>query len=348
MRYAPEVRPINTAARVLAGFFIPALIPALALALLALGGCASMVPQTIALRTEWPVGLPLKSEIADVAFFPQQALQCGPAALATAMVKAGVATTPEALAPEVFLPAREGSLQIDMLATPRRLGRVSYQLAAGDRAFIQLLMEVAAGNPVIVLQDLGALGRPRWHYAVVVGYDYPAGMLYLRSGESERLTLPFTVLEYTWRKSAYWAMVVMPPTRTPATADDASYVGAIHAMARAAPRYPAPENGMVKVAYQAALERWPQSLAAAIGLANVYYDQGKLADAEGVLREALARQPDAVVALNNLAQTVSDLGRQDEAWRLIDRATLLAARNGTFVEAVKQTRILIERRMVTN
>ena len=315
---------------------------------LSLGGCASMVPQTMALRTDWPPGLPSQSEIADVAFFPQEALQCGPAALATLMVKAGVATTPEALAPSVFLPAREGSLQIDMLATPRRYGRVSYALVPGARAFARLLQEVAAGNPVIVLQDLGALGQPRWHYAVVVGYDYPAGMLTLRSGRSARETMPFTMLEYTWKKSAYWAMVVTPPSVIPATADDATYVEAIHAMAHAAPRYPSPEHGLVKAAYQAALDRWPQSLAAAIGLANVYYDQGKLADAEGVLRDALAHQPESIIALNNLAQTLSDLGRQNEALQAIERATALAAIAGKFVEAVKQTRLLIQQRMVAS
>lgn len=331
---------MNTA-RVLAGVFIPVL----GLALLALSGCASIVPQTIALRTEWPTGLPLKSEIADVAFFPQEALQCGPAALATVMVMAGVATTPEALAPEVFLPAREGSLQVDMLATPRRYGRVSYTLATGDRAFTQLLLEVASGNPVIVMQDLGAQGQSRWHYAVVIGYDYPAGILYLRSGKTSRLALPFTTLEYTWKKSAHWAMVVTPPARIPATANDASYVAAIHAMARAAPRYPATENGLVKVAYQAALERWPQSLDASIGLANVYYDQGKLANAEGVLRDALASHPNSIIVLNNLAQTLSDLGQQDEALQVIERATLLAAIDGKFVVAVRQTRMLIEQRI---
>jgi len=334
----------STTARLIAG----GCAFAFALTTLLLGGCASMVPQTMALRTEWPAGLPLRSEIADVAFFPQVVLQCGPAALATVMVKAGVATTPDALAPMVFLPQREGSLQIDMLATPRRYGRVSYLLTTDSRAFTRLLIEVAAGNPVIVLQDLGVTGQSRWHYAVVVGYDYPAGMLYLRSGKSARLSLPFTMLEYTWKKSAYWAMVVMPPTAIPATADDTSYVESIHAMAHAAPRYPAPENGLVKVAYQAALERWPQSLAAAIGLANVYYDQGKLADAEGVLRDALARQPHSIIVLNNLAQTVSDLGRHDEALRLIDRATALAGVDGKFVEAVKQTRLLIQQRMQAN
>ena len=341
MQCVIEVTRWITSARLTAG----AGAFAFALTLLLLGGCASMVPQTMALRSDWPTDLPLRSEIANVAFFPQQVLQCGPAALATVMQKAGVPTTPDALAPLVFLPAREGSLQIDMLATPRRYGRVSYLLATDRRALARLLTEVAAGNPVLVLQDLGITGEPRWHYAVVVGYDYPAGMLYLRSGVSERLALPFTVLEYTWKKSAYWAMVVTPPTTIPATADDVSYVESIHAMANAAPRYPAPENGLVKVAYQTALRRWPQSLAAAVGLANVYYDQGKLADAEGVLRDTLARQPESIIVLNNLAQTVSDLGRQDEALQLIDRATALAGVDGKFVAAVTQTRLLIQQRI---
>ena len=60
-------------------------------------------------------------------------------------------TSPEALVEQVYLPQREGSLQAEMLAAPRRHGLVSYPLAP---RLADLLKEVAAGTPVIVLQNL--------------------------------------------------------------------------------------------------------------------------------------------------------------------------------------------------
>jgi len=194
-------------ARLLAGVFLLAA---------GLGGCSMLAPQSSAMRDAWPVDLPARVELTAVPFFPQQDYQCGPAALATSMAGFGVKVTPEELLGQVYLPARQGSLQIEMLATSRRYGLISYQIAP---RFVDLLREVAAGTPVVVLQNLGNA----WHYAVVVGYDYQKGEVILRSGEKERLVMPFFVLEYTWKSSDYWAMVTVPPApRTSATASAAS------------------------------------------------------------------------------------------------------------------------------
>src|SRR4051812_47501607 len=84
-----------------------------ALAALLLAGCAQLgqlVPQTTALRTEWPEGVPRTVELTSVPFFPQDDYQCGPAALATALAYSGVNITPDPLVKQVFLPSRNGSL----------------------------------------------------------------------------------------------------------------------------------------------------------------------------------------------------------------------------------------------
>ena len=299
----------------------------------ALGGCASVVPQTMGLREAWPAGVAERVEIAGVPFFPQVEYQCGPAALATALVHAGVSVTPEELAGLVYIPARQGSLQVDMLAAARRYNRVSYALAP---RFDDLLREVAAGNPVIVLQDTGVGPVTNWHYAVVVGFDYPTGTLYLRSGRTEREAVPFTIFEYTWKKSNYWAMVAMPPARIPVTATEAGYLAAITGMDRIG------TSDAAIAAYSTFLERWPDNATASIGLANRYYASAALADAEAVLRGALVRHPDSVPLLNNLAQTLSDQGRNDEAMVLIDRA--LSGDAGSFAPAVRETQALIVQR----
>lgn len=301
--------------------------------LAALGGCASMVPQTMGLRDAWPDGVPQRIEHAEVPFFPQDEYQCGPAALATVLVNAGVNVTPEDLVKQVYLPARQGSLQAEMLATPRQYSRIGYKL---EPRFDVLLREVAAGNPVVILQDIAPGPITKWHYAVVVGYDYPAGELYLRSGEKKREAMPFTMLEYTWKPGSYWAMVAMPPGRIPVTATEHGYVAAVAAMERVGDRRSA------MTSYAAALERWPDSLGASIGLANQHYAQGDLKETESVLRRAAERHPGSVVVMNNLAQTLSDQGRDAEALALIERA---GQPEPPFAASVAETRALILQRM---
>ena len=298
--------------------------------MMTLGGCAALVPQTMALREAWPTGVPQQFEVGAVPFFPQRDYQCGPAALATTLAHSGVGITPDDLVDQVYLPARQGSLRVEMLAAARRYGRVSYQIAP---RYADLLREVAAGNPVIVLQDNGSDATPLWHYAVVVGFDYAAGDVILRSGETRRHVIPFTQLEHTWKKSAYWAMVAMPPERVAATATEENYLTAVMAMARVA----APRASVV--AYQTFLDRWPGNLTAGIALANLLYAQGDLVGTEAVLRQAAQYHPDAVIVLNNLAQTLSDRGQHDEARRLIERAAAMTAiADSPYAATVRETR----------
>ena len=298
-----------------------------------LAGCAQLVPQTVALRTGWPEGVPQHAELTQVPFFPQDDYQCGPAALATALASSGVEVTPEALVDQVWLPARRGSLQLEMLATPRRYDRVALRLPAH---YPDLLREVAAGNPVVVLQDVGVLGT-QWHYAVVNGFDYPSGTLFLRSGTRARQEMPFTAFERSWMKGGYWAMVVVPPDRIPVTAAPDAWLAAVLAMARTA------RPQAVTAAYAAALERWPDNLAAAIGLANQHHARGSMMEAAAVLRTALRRHPQSAIVLNNLAQVLSDQGRHGEALLQLERAG--NDPQAPFASELRATRQLIVQRL---
>lgn len=313
-------------ARQVAGFFI-------SIALLVLGGCAQLVPQTISLRTAWPEGVKEHVIIPDVPFFPQTEYQCGPAALATLLAFTGAPAKPDDLVKQVYVPSRQGSLQIEMLAAPRRWGRVPYALAP---RYPDLLREIAAGNPVLVLQDVGPMW-PQWHYAVVYGFDYPSGTLYLRSGTRETQKMPFTAFEREWMKSGYWAMVVTPPDRIPATATEDGWVNAVLGMARSG------DDVSALKAYQVALNRWPDNLPAAVGLANQYHARGQLPAAVTVLRDAQKRHPQSVIVMNNLAQALSDQGRNAEALAQIDKAASDA--KSPFAGEVRSTRQMILQRM---
>jgi hypothetical protein len=240
--------------------------------------------------------------------------------------------TPESLVPEVWLPARRGSLQLEMLATPRRHALVSYRL---EPRYADMLREVGAGHPVLVLQDVGVL-LPQWHYAVVNGFDYETGTLFLRSGLQRRQEMPFSFFERTWVPGGHWAMVVTPPDRIPVTATEDRWLEALLGLARGG------DAAATLRGYRAALARWPESLPAAVGLANQLHASGSLADAAVVLRTALQKNPQSVILMNNLAQTLSDQGNNREALALIQRA--LDAQS-PFASEIRATRQLIEERL---
>ena len=278
---------------------------AAALAALLLGGCASLFtpPQTAALLAGPPQDLPPRMERGEVPFFPQTRDHCGPAALATALAHAGLPADPDRLADAVFLPSRAGTLQLEMLGGARRQGAVATRL---PRDLPSLLREVAAGHPVVVLQNLGLDLIPRWHYAVVVGYDLAAREVVLRSGTTERAVLPLRTFEYTWARGGHWAIAVLPPDRLPATATEADAQDAALGFERAAP------PARAALAWRTLLARWPGNALAGIGLGNALAKDGDAAGARAAF-EAAAQRHDSAVAWINLARLRLDAGDRDGA-----------------------------------
>lgn len=273
---------------------------ALALIIALVGGCAVQAPRV---QQSPPVGLPPRVELVATPFFAQEEYLCGPAALATVLGAAGLPATPETLAAQIFLPARKGTLQLEMLAGARRHGAVAIEIPGTLEA---VMRETAAGRPVVVLQNLGLGWAPAWHYAVVVGYDLERGEMLLRSGTTAREVLALTTFEHTWKRSGFWAFVAVPPGQLAATATEEASTRALVAFERSA----APQAAVT--AYAGALERWPDNLTLAIGLGNARYARGDKAGAERAFRAAAERHRSAA-ALNNLATVQLELGRRDEA-----------------------------------
>jgi tetratricopeptide (TPR) repeat protein len=266
------------------------------------------------MRTNHPAGIKQQVDLTGVPFFPQNDFQCGPAALATSLAYFGAPVNAQSLVPEVYLPERHGSLQIEMLAATRRHGLIAYQLAP---KMPDVLREIDAGTPVILLQDFGLWPVTIWHYAVAVGYDLDGGNFIFRSGIKQHLEMPFAVAEFSWKESKYWAMVTVPPDKIPVTATEAPYLKAVVAFEHAGNKEGA------HTAYAAMLARWPDSLPIGVALANSEYGLGNLKQAEAVLRSMIEKHPDAAVAYNNLAQTLADEGRPAEALPLAEKAVAL-------------------------
>ncbi|GIZ13319.1 hypothetical protein NCCP436_27350 [Pseudomonas sp. NCCP-436] len=248
--------------------------------------------------------LPERVELSDVPFFPQQAYQCGPAALATMLTQRDVATTPGALRDKVYLPGREGSLQVEMVAAARSHDMLVYPL---QPKLETLLIEVAAGNPVLVLQNLAFDWYPQWHFAVVVGYDRRARTLTLRSGTTRRLVDDFASFERSWARGQRWAVLTLPPEQLPAQADMHRWLAAASDLE---------QTGRVQAAqraYRRASEAWPEQALPWFALGNRRYVAGDQQGAEQALRASVEKEPDFAAGWYNLSQLLGERGCAREA-----------------------------------
>lgn len=293
--------------------------------MLLLGGCASQPPNPV----PWPPST--ATELVSTPFFPQTRYQCGPAALATLLVADGVEVSPDALSPQVFLPGRRGSLQLELIAATRRHGRVPYVLAPEPEA---LFAEVAAGRPVLLLQNLGLSWIPVWHYAVVVGFDPQAQRVVLRSGREARRVMSTRRFLDTWRRGGRWALVTVRPDAIPATAQPLDWLSAAAAFEQLGQRPPALQ------AYVAASQRWPQSALVWQVLGNARYAVGDRAGARAAYRAAVQQAADAA-GYNNLAQAELELGCRDAARAAVAQAQALPA-SPAVAAALKDTATAIE------
>ena len=269
-------------------------------------------------------GIPSHHTLNAVPFYPQKEYQCGPASLAMVLSWSGLLIGPDDLTPQVYTASLRGSQQPAMIAAARRRGRVAYPISGANA----LLQEVAAGHPVVVLQNLGLSWIPVWHYAVVIGYNVDAEVVILHSGVTSRKKTGFRTFENTWARGDHWGLLVLPPDRLPSSAEEKPWIAAVVGLEKARQWEAAVEG------YQTALHRWPQSFSAHIGLSNSYYAMGDLTSATAVLQKTTIRFPQEGVAFNNLAQVLWEQGQKQAALKAARRAVKLG---GPLVDQFQKT-----------
>ena len=248
--------------------------------------------------------------------------------LASLLAAAGRPVSLAQLEAQVYLPGREGSLQLEMLAAPRRHGLLSMTVPGGLDGAAQ---ELRVGHPVALLLNLALPFWPRWHYVVLTGLDQARQEAQLHSGLQADARWSLTTLESTWARSGHWAFVAMAPGRLPATATQAATRQALLALDRsAAPGDAAP-------AWAAAAARWPGDLTLAIGEANAWLAAGHVAPAEAALVRATQRF-DSAAAWNNLAQLRLRRGDRTGALAAARRAEVRAIETEPqWLEAARRT-----------
>ena len=297
----------------------------LAAVLLLLSACATP-QQTRRLLTE-PPDIPPRVELDHVPFYPQRDYQCGPAALATVINHYQRLTSPEQLLPLVYIPALKGTLQVELSSAVRRFSMMALEM---DGSLLSVLREVAAGHPVLVMQNLGLDLYPFWHYAVVIGYDLSQQQIILRSGEVERLVRPFSVFERTWARAGYWALLVLPPAEMGPTIAQAEYIKAAVALESSS------SIEASRLAYDKGIQRWPESYILQMGRGNVAYVEGEYELAEQHFNEAIRIRPESAEAWNNLAYTHLKQQRQQAALDAIEKAIRLDPQNDQYQDSLNE------------
>jgi len=275
-------------------------------------------------RLPQAMNTPPRAMVHEVPFYAQEEQQCGPAALAMALHWTGLAVQPADLAHEVFSPGLQGSLQSSLIGAARRHGRVAYPIAGSE----SLLTEVSAGHPVIVLVNLGFFWYPKWHYAVVIGFDQDRGEVILHSGLNANEHLSSTVFLNIWKRSEYWGLLILPPDRLPAGVEEEAWLTAVAGLEKAEQWQEA------AVGYGAAQKRWKQSFGAWIGLGNSRYGLHDHAGAAKAFRKATLLQPENGMAFNNLAHVLAEQGKRKEALVAAQRAVDLG---GPLLDTFRRT-----------
>lgn len=260
-----------------------------------LAGCAG----------EWP---PLADSMADtehvrvagVPFYPQDGFRCGPAAMAMVLNWSGLEIKPAALDGQFALPADPRKSLAD---SANRYGRLAYPIA-GTPA---MLAELAAGHPVLVVQNLGVESQPLWNCVVAIGFDRRQDQVMVHGGDQAGKRMPLRVFERLWSDAGQWGLIVLKPGELPAAAHQPDYVKSAYALLRAGRYWEAVQ------AYDAALATWPADSDSLMGLGSSLYLLGDSLGAAEAYRAAALSASDPGPAQAALERIAADQARAPQS-----------------------------------
>lgn len=241
--------------------------------------------------------------ILDVPFIDQTDFHCGPASLSMASKSLGLSLSPETLAPMLYTPNAFGTYQNDLLGASRRLGLLSIPINQIEQIFI----EIKNAQPVLVFQNLGLSILPKWHYALVVGYDLINSEMILHSGNQKYFRLSINTFEKTWGRVDNWGQVIVRPGMIPITASEEKMIAATAALEMIN------LNLEAQLSFEKILSKWPASLGALVGMGNRSYQLNKLEEAEDYLSRAVSFHPKASGAWYNYAVVLAARNKKNSA-----------------------------------
>ena len=149
------------------------------------------------------VPAPAPSIIDGVPFLPQEEDTCGPSSLAMVLGFLGRDVPTQEIVRETRTEGLKGTLITDLAAAARRRGLAAEVV---DLDLPRLRERIVAGEPVILLVDLGVWNWSRPHYLVAYGWT-PEGVVAHSGGERGKV-IPFSTLDGQWAKMGRLAIVV--------------------------------------------------------------------------------------------------------------------------------------------
>ena len=258
--------------------------------LLLLSGCQSRAPL--------PTADMASQQVREVPFFPQEDYQCGPAALATVLGHAGVDANADALVDEVWLPERQGSLAMELVAAARARGLLVYPVNDTEALFSALEADI----PVLVMQNLALKRWPQWHFAVVTGYRDDGRTLILNTDTREAEPERWNRFIRTWARAEYQGWVLSPHGTLPAWATPLAAVQALEELTGTA------GPPAARAYWEAAAERWPDHYLVQFGTGNHRWQTDDTHGALTAWRKATDARPQAFAPWHNLALAYAQMG----------------------------------------
>jgi ABC-type bacteriocin/lantibiotic exporter with double-glycine peptidase domain len=141
--------------------------------------------------------------IAGVPFLPQEEDTCGPSSLAMVIRFLGGEVSTSDIVRETRTEGMKGTLITDLAGAARRRGFAS---EVADLDLPRLRERISAGDPVILLVDLGVWVWSRPHYMVAYGWT-PEGVV-AHSGQERGKVIPVPALDAQWAKMGRLALLV--------------------------------------------------------------------------------------------------------------------------------------------
>lgn len=146
--------------------------------------------------------------IPGVPFLPQEEDSCGPSSLAMLLRFHGRPATTRELIDQTRTSGLRGTLITDLAAAARSRG-LPAEVTNLDLAGLR--QRILAGEPVILLIDLGVWEWSRPHYLLAFGVR-PDGVV-AHSGRSEGMVIPYAKLLRQWQKMGRLAVVTSGEAR---------------------------------------------------------------------------------------------------------------------------------------
>jgi len=255
------------------------------------------------------------SSVINVPFIPPRSELCGSTSIE--MVASYWQTTtayiPKLSSSELeartLIPAKGGTLQIEMVTATRANGLIVYPL---EPTYEALFAELSAQHPVIVLVNRSFSWHPMWHYAPVIGYDEEKRSLIAHFSDQPNERLSIATFAALWKRSGNWGLLLLPPGELPASVSSKTFLRAVYEFEKMG------NSKEAILTYQSALKRWPEDIDILFALANAEYNASNLLEAEKYYRKLLVLHPSHPLALNNLAILLCHSGRSDEGLKLLD------------------------------